>query len=153
MADLLAGTTVKALDTPAAVAVEDATDELGFTDTVFVQGATKVGVTFTAPTTGRVLVMWTARFESNTTGLIYVSAAVRTGATIGSGTSVSAASQTSAVSSNTGAGGTDTRIAAAFFRVVTGLTPGNSYNAVTEHSVSSGNGDVFDRSLAVIPLS
>lgn len=153
MPDLLAGTTIKALDTPPAVAVTDATDELAFTNTAYTQGATVVGQSFTAPTSGRVLVLWHGRFENNSTGFIFVSAAVRTGSTIGSGTSVSGATDESAVNTNTGTGGFDTRIAAAMFRVVTGLTPGNSYNAVTEHRVTSGNGDVFDRSLAVIPLS
>lgn len=158
MPDLLAGTTVLAQDTPVSETVSDATDETGFTDTAaYAAGGTEVGITFTAPTTGRVVVLWHARFETNTTDVrALVSIQVREGATIGSGTIVSDTTDTSALetSSDDTSVGSNARLQAAMFRIVTGLTAGDTYNVRTMHRMSAaGNGDIFDRSIAVIPLS
>lgn len=152
MPDLLAGTTVRALDTPESVTDVETGDETGVTSTTYTDGGTITGVSFTAPTSGRVLVLWTARTEHNSTGFIFVSVSVSTGSVLGSGTEVSAPSDGESVSSNTGAGGGDTRVAAGCHRLVTGLTPGSVYNAITQHRVTLGNGDIFDRSITVIPV-
>lgn len=158
MPDLLAGSTILAQDTPVPGADEEATDETGFTDTSYVAGAAATcGTTFTAPTSGRVITLWHARFETNTVNVrVLVSVEVRAGAVIGSGTVVSAASDTSAIesgSNDTSVGG-NSRMQAPMFRIVSGLTPGDTYNVRTMHRMTSaGNGDIFDRSVAVLPLS
>jgi hypothetical protein len=149
MPDLLAGTTVLAADTPTARTQTDSTDELGFTSTTYIQGGTVVGVVFTAPTTGRVMVIWGVRLQSNTAAVRAVaSASVRNGSSIGAGTLVDGATDQSAIESAAQA-----RAQASRHRTVTGLTAGSTYNAVIEHKVSAaGNGDIFDRDIAVIPL-
>jgi hypothetical protein len=158
MPDLTAGSTVLAQDFPAPESNTQAADEAGFTDTSYTAGANVCGTTFTAPTSGRVLVLWHARFETNTTGVrATVSVEVRTGSSIGSGTVVSAASDASAlesISDGDAAGvGTNARMQAGMWRIVSGLTPGDSYNVRTMHRVSgTGSGDIFDRNVAVVPL-
>lgn len=56
MPDLLAGTTILALDTPPSVWATNATTISSVTDDDFVPGSPEVGVQFIAPTTGRVWV-------------------------------------------------------------------------------------------------
>ncbi|MFE9645323.1 hypothetical protein ACFYO0_14640 [Streptomyces sp. NPDC006365] len=54
MPDLLAGTIVRGLDTPQTVYLQDTTPNLAVANTDYQPGIPEVGVTFTAPTTGRV---------------------------------------------------------------------------------------------------
>ncbi|MFD9445518.1 hypothetical protein ACFWBR_42265 [Streptomyces sp. NPDC060006] len=54
MPDLLAGSKIKALDSPPTVFAQDGTSISNITDVTYVPGTPEVGVTFTAPTTGRV---------------------------------------------------------------------------------------------------
>lgn len=158
MPDLTAGSTILAQDTPTPAEASQNADETGFTDTSYTAGASECGDTFVAPTSGRVLVLWHSRFETNTTNTrTLVTVEVRTGGTIGSGTVVSAASDTSALESisNDAAGGVggNARLQAGMWRIVSGLTAGDTYNVRTMHRMTSaGNGDIFDRSVAVIPL-
>ena len=56
MSELLAGTTVKAGDTPPTVYSLDTTTISNISNTSYAAGSPEVGVTFVAPTTGRVLV-------------------------------------------------------------------------------------------------
>lgn len=154
MPDLLAGSIIRAIDTPPATGAVSGDDEAGFTTTSYTQGTTVVGAAFVAPTSGRVLVLWHARFEHNTaSSRSVVSVSVRTGATVGAGTVVSGAADDSALECPQGAGGPDTRISAGMWRIVSGLTPGDDYNAVVEHHAYAGNGDIFARSVAVVPLT
>lgn len=152
-----AGQTVKALDFTAPQSDVEPTDITGFTDTgSYVPGTPVVGITFVAPTSGRVLVLMYARFESNTAGVrALVSFAVREGSSIGSGTAVSAASNNKCLTSPTDAsGGGNQRTSGTVYEVVTGLTAGSTYNAQVEHQMeSAGNGDIFDRQIAVLGLA
>jgi len=54
--DLFAGSTVKALDTPPTVYALDTTTISNITQTSYTAGSPEVGVTFTGPTSGRVLI-------------------------------------------------------------------------------------------------
>lgn len=56
MPDLLAGSKIKALDTPPTVYALDGTVIANIADVTYVTGTPEVGVTFTAPTTGRVTI-------------------------------------------------------------------------------------------------
>jgi hypothetical protein len=134
----------------------EATDETGFTSTTFTPGANVCGTTFVAPASGAVVVFAYSRLESNTAGVrATMSLAVRAGAVIGSGTSVSAASNNKSLQTPTDAsGGGNQRTAGTIFEIVSGLTPGDTYNAQTEHTMeSAGNGDVFDRAIFVLDLA
>lgn len=55
MPDLTAGSRIMAVDTPPAVYTMDTTVLANLSDTSYTPGSPEVGVTFTAPTTGRVL--------------------------------------------------------------------------------------------------
>lgn len=143
--------------TPAAVAsgvlgFEQPTGIGGFTNTVFQTGVPSCGVNFVAPPSGQVRVDWHARFQSNTVGTrALVSVQVTEPV---SGTVVSPSADGSSLEgSNTVAAGADSRLEAAMFRLVRGLTPGVTYVAVTQHKmIAAGNGDVFTRSILVSPV-
>jgi hypothetical protein len=152
------GDKVKAGDFPQAKSAHDGTDELAFTSTSYTKGGTTVGVTFVAPTTGRVLLFWHARMENNGTAAncrTIISIEVATGGTIGSGSVVSAADDDSAIETTLGAaGGEQSRMEACMYRFVSGLTAGNTYNAYTMHKThnASGSGDIFTRGVVALPL-
>lgn len=153
MPDLLAGSTVTALDTPPVV-TDIADDSYTFTTATFGIAATggtyaDCAVTFTAPTSGRVLICYGARLVHSTTSGSLVSAETRTGATIGTGTVVSAASDRCL--SHYGA----TMARAGVSQVLDGLTPGNTYNTRLLHRMTgaTGNGTAALRDLSVSPLS
>lgn len=151
-----AGSVIYAADTPAVASAADGTDEAGFTSTTYIPGAVVVGTSFTAPTSGIVLIVWGARVESNTASRsVLLSVEVRDGATIGSGTVVSASSDDSAIETPQDASaGSNARIQASRHRLVTGLTAGMPYNARLTHRMfgGAGNGDVFYRDIVVFPM-
>lgn len=151
----LAGQKVLAADFVGFATDNEMTDETGFTSTTYTGGGTPCGMSFTVPTSGRVLILWHARMESNTANTrVLASVAVRTGSTVGSGTDVSAASDSDAIeSSESGTGGSQQRIGASSHRTLTGLTAGSTYNVRVEFKMSAaGNGDIFDRDVTVIPI-
>jgi hypothetical protein len=145
-----AGQKLRAIDFTDAASNEQNADETGFSNTTYGGGANTCGVAFVAPTSGRVKVEVYAYFESNGAQQAYVSAAVRQGGVIGSGTVVEAASDTRCLTSQTAG---DDR-AGVVYRYISGLTPGNTYNARAEHRVDSGGGtgDIFNRTILVTPL-
>lgn len=153
MPDLTAGSTVLALDTPPAQYAADNTDIVGFTDIVFVSGTPVVGVVFTAPTTGRVRVDWHGRFQPAAAVNAQVGFALRTGSTLGSGTLIQDG-QNEACLESPNVSGPGGRVQGGMFFIVTGLTPGSTYNAVVCYRVvSAGSGTVFARSIGVSPCS
>lgn len=87
-------------------------------------GGTPAGIAFVAPTSGKVIIHNSARVFNNGANRTYFSWVLRNGAVVGSGTTVFAANDTWAVQSSA------TPKEGAFGRalLVTGLTPGNSYN-------------------------
>lgn len=153
MPDLLAGTTVNALDTPPTVSdTEDGA--FGFNSTTYGIDADSgsyvdCGVAFTAPTTGRVVIHTNARLNNDTAALgVSVTPVVRDGSTVGSGTVIVAADDSNRIT-NTGT----SPLRMGVTRLVTGLTPGDSYNVRLEHKVSGGNGDVRNRHVIVAPAT
>ena len=149
----LAGQIIRAADFDGYAQTSDTTDETNFNSTTFTLGGTTVGTTFRAPTSGAVLLLWSARgsLNSATAQRILCSAEVRTGSTIGSGTVVSAAADGSAVEWGQAAGD---RLQAEQSRYVSGLTAGSTYNLSLWHrnavSVASA-GSLFDRGAQVLP--
>lgn len=152
MPDFLAGQTLTALHFTPTVSDEEP-DAFTFTATTF--GVTSTGgtyndcgVAFVAPATGRVVINYNTQASNSTSVSTLVSPVVREGATVGSGVTVSAASDDDSI---TGQGTNEHRRGAS--RLVTGLTPGASYNVRLEHRVSGGTGTVRRRSVIVEPTT
>jgi hypothetical protein len=152
MADFLAGQTLTPLHFTPTVTDEEV-DAYSFTTTTFDVTFTSgtyndCGVAFTAPASGRVLVNYNAQGSNSTSVATSISPVVRQGATVGAGALVSAASDDDCI---THQGTVEHRRGAS--RLVTGLTPGSSYNVRLEHRVSSGTGTVRRRSVIVSPAT
>lgn len=136
MPDLLAGTTVLALDTPP---TQVSVVSSSFTATAITFGTATTGgtytdcaVVFTAPTTGRVKIHTSARLlNSGATSGSLISPETRAGGTIGAGSVVEAAAD----------GGGASHYGSTFARVgvthlLSGLTPGDVYNTRLLHRSS-----------------
>lgn len=129
-----------------------------FNSVPFIAGNPEVGVVFTAPPSGTVLILFGARAQTNSVNTrVHVSVAVYTGSTIGSGTVIAAASDQCAIETGqpttADSAGDTSRLQASRHRVITGLTPGATYNTRTEHKTSiPGSGTVYFRNIDVIPL-
>lgn len=152
------GSKVLSLDAPTVTTDGEPTDE-SFSNTSFDSGTNVCGMTFVAPTSGTVLVLWSCRMNADTGGTnhrVLCSVKVSTGGTIDSGTVVSPASDDSAIESpETAASGTigQSRLATAMFRVVSGLTAGATYNVVVQKKAAvSLTGTIFQRDVTVLPM-
>lgn len=153
MPDLLAGTIIKALDTPPTQADSAAnsydTNGTGFTTgNVTVGSYEDVAVVFTAPTTGRVEIITNARLINTSTSGTLVAPETRAGGVIGSGTPIELATDGIGVSHY---GTTFAR--ASVTHLLTGLTPGNVYNTRLLHRVSANSGSIALRELIVKPAT
>lgn len=154
-----AGSKLLALDAPAQAVDDEATDETAWTNTSYDSGSSVCGTTFTAPTSGAVLVLWSARLQCGSTGQrALASVSVATGGSVGAGSVVSASSDDSAIETSQSAtvtgspAGAETRTQAGMWRVVTGLTAGSTYNVVVQKKVFGGSGSIFQRNVAVLPI-
>lgn len=122
------------------------TTSTSFTATI--SGSTpEMGVAFVAPTSGKVMIIWTAGMANGSSpNIAQISPQVRAGSTINSGTIVlaaDAARSTLTITSSRHAG----------VYILTGLTPGASYNAVMTHrSFSAGTSSFDGRELTVVPI-
>lgn len=152
MPDLLAGSRVLALDTPPTVSAAESSSfdatSTSYTTTATGGSYAEVAAVFTAPTSGRVKVSVAARLINSTTGGTLVTVEVREGDTIGSGTVVDSAIDATGTSHY---GATFAR--SGISHILTGLTPGDSYNARLLHRVTAGTGSFAMRELIVEPLS
>jgi hypothetical protein len=124
--------------------------------TTFTAGSPSVGTTFVAPPTGKVYVTMGGRIQlTAANNSVYLSAEIRTGGTVGSGTVVQAASSAHSLGCGGNATGmTYVRAAGSHRYLLTGLTPGDTYNARTMHASQSGtvSADLFDRDLLIEPV-
>ena len=158
MPDLLAGSKVKAIDTPPTVSDSQA-DLFTFTATTYGVAVTSgtyadCGVAFVAPTTGRVIVKTIGFLRASAAGLgALVAPVIREGATVGSGTVVVAANDMNAIQANgTGSNTDGCRLGAE--ALIEGLTPGGIYNVRLEHRVNgSGIGTATRRTVIVAPAT
>jgi hypothetical protein len=129
-------------------AVADSTDILALSNTTFAAGA-NCGFSFVAPGTGKVWAKVSAHMETNTADSCYLGFEIRAGGTVGSGTVFLAA----AVDSAAGVGGVvGARTGNTREKLVTGLTPGTTYNIRTMHLCTGGNYDIFAREIAIDPV-
>jgi hypothetical protein len=147
MPDLLAGSTVRALDTTVTVSNSQGTS-VDVTSTTFTTSGTDCAVTFTAPTTGRVLIHTSARLINSSTNGSLAAPETRTGGVIGSGTIVDAAADTNAVAhyGNSFSRATSTHL-------LSGLTPGATYNTRILMRAQGATASIANRELIVAPAT
>lgn len=124
MPDLLAGSIVRALDTPP-TQQDTQSATVTTTSTTFTTSGTSCAVTFTAPTTGRVRIHVSSRMvNSSATSGTLASVETREGATVGSGTVIESASDSIGVAHYG-----STFAASGKSHTLIGLTPGSVYNS------------------------
>jgi hypothetical protein len=117
-----------------------------YTSTLSGVGATACGVTFVAPYSGKVVVHNGCKLSnSSSSNFAALAFHVRTGASIGSGSDVLLAADSFAFSHT----GVSAMRGGAPAKLVSGLTPGNSYNVVQEFRVDGGTGTFVDKYLLV----
>jgi hypothetical protein len=111
-------------------------------------------VVFVAPPSGRAIIHWSGALRNlsdSESPVAYLSPEVRAGATPGSGTVVLPPADVRTVRCNF-AGAIQT-VRAGASHMLSGLTPGATYNARILHRVTSSTGEFFFRSLIVAPTS
>lgn len=120
------------------------------TFTSVVSPANVLGVAFTAPASGKVMLHMVCDLVTSGGAGQFAEAApaVRTGAVLASGSVVLAAAHDRAVIAYNGI-----QLRAGITYRLTGLTPAASYNAVMEHANSSGTGTFRWREITVVPLN
>jgi PhoD-like phosphatase len=110
------------------------------------------GVVFTAPPSGRVVLYWSGgirNLAATESPVAYLSPEVRTGPIVGSGTVVLPPHDGRTVRINSP--GVQT-MRAGSMHALSGLTPGQIYNARILHRVTSNTGEFFYRGLIVEPV-
>lgn len=109
------------------------------------------GVVFIAPASGAVLVHNTALLENSTTGRSHCSVRIGTGGTIGSGTPFLVAADENGIAMQSGDAADDATLSKTL--LVTGLTPGATYNAQQQFRATAGSCIVTWRRLVVEPAT
>jgi hypothetical protein len=148
MPDTLVGAPISAGDVPPAVWASDTTANQNIASTTFIAGTPTVSVTFTAPTSGAVLISVGVAGADSAGNRIHVAPEVRQNNV--SGTVVLSADVTSR---GVGLPGESTaNVHRSRTTLLTGLTPGGTYFARTMHKVSGGNtADIAVREIVVTP--
>jgi hypothetical protein len=145
-----AGQTIYALDFPdAKTDVEVSflnTTSTSYTAAVTGGTSADCAVVFVAPTSGRVLLLYTTTLDNSSGGFTYAAPEVRTGSTIGSGSTVLAANDDYAIKNE---GSLQVRFGGHY--LLTGLTPGQEYNARLMHRVSANTGTLDERIITAVP--
>lgn len=109
-----------------------------------------VGKSFTAPPSGKVKIHWACGLtNSGTSGSNYTLCAfqIRAGTTLGSGTVYQAADDNRALQIT----GTTLEMQKGRTSLVSGLTPGNSYNVTLMYKVGAGTGTISRIEVVVDP--
>jgi hypothetical protein len=145
-----AGQTIRAADFPVAVSDLEGTSgtTTSTTYTPTLTGGTACGLTFVAPTSGRVMVFNAARMVNNGANETYCGWFMRTGSSIGSGSTVVSAQDDRSILHT---GTAFTRMGTSY--LATGLTPGSTYNVQQEFRVGAGTGSYANKDLTVIPTT
>lgn len=123
--------------------------------TTLVAGANPLGVVFVAPPSGKVVVHLSAHMEETINQeLATVTDVTRTGGTIGSGTTVRAGTGDRAlICGDAVNAGAVARLQATRTSLLTGLTPGSTYNTRVEFQTTSpGACNVLYRELLIVPV-
>lgn len=152
MTDLLVGSTIQVADFPPTVQDMDDTIIANITTTAFINGSPEVSVTFTAPTSGRVLIINGGGLRNNSgADQVFIDNEVRE--TNGSGSVIKAPSVTGegTVSCADESLGFEYKSRA---YVQEGLTPGSVYFARVQYRVAAGTStaDITARTIIVQPI-
>lgn len=133
------------------VAGSGSTTSTSYTATL--SGSTTPQKAFVAPPSGKVLIHWSCYMtHSIASGFAHMSFEVRNGATLGSGTVFLAASDTNSIMTRVSDAGNDD-VQFGSTKLVTGLTPGNSYNIQGLYKiVVAGTGTYINRRIIVQPV-
>jgi hypothetical protein len=150
------GTAWQTLHGGPAPVVGSSSVNISSSSTTFVAGSTAFGVSFVAPPSGSVYITMSGYFqETQDGGVALMSYTVRTGGTVGSGTTVGTAANSNRALI---AGGPVDAGQPIYFQgsrgptLWTGLTPGATYNARVEIAADFAGGiNVFYRELLVVP--
>lgn len=135
--------------------VTDSTNLSGIVSTSWAAGSPACGTAFTAPDSGKVKITVSGSITQGTNGNeMRLGFEVRTGSTVGSGTSTLAADRFRAyvIGRAVNTGGAAYGSASYGPYLLTGLTPGDPYNVRTMHQVSGGTGGLEYRSVLVEPV-
>lgn len=121
--------------------------------TATLSGSTTPQKAFVAPPSGKVLIHWSCYMtHSIASGFAHMSFEVRNGASLGAGTVFLAASDTNSVMTRVSDAGNDD-VQFGSTKLVTGLTPGNSYNIQGLYKiVVAGTGTYINRRIIVQPV-
>lgn len=159
--DLLGGTRILAMDYPPAVQVFDATEIDNATITTsYAAGSPEVGVTFMAPTTGRVSLTVGGGVRNNgaNNDRVFIAPQVFLG-TSSAGTEILAPTAPQYGISSGGGYTTDGFQWHSRTSLIAGLVPGSTYYVRTMHTqvnnsgATSGTSDLSGRSIVVAPAS
>jgi len=111
-----------------------------------------VGVSFTAPYSGQVSVIWSCTGRNSTSlAFTITSVEVRAGTTVGSGAVVFASDDNTASAPQSASSGHQCQHNGN--RLISGLTYGNAYNTCITYRVTAGTGTFNRRSIEVSPES
>jgi hypothetical protein len=155
MPDLLAGSTIKGLDTPPTVDAFDNTSIANLTNTTYAEGTPEVGTTFIAPTTGRVSCTIGGGLRNNaaTSDRVFLSPQIFLG-TDDTGSEFLAPSVARYGCGSSGGSTTEDYQYLDRESLITGLTPGATYYARVMHVVTGGNTcDIAARSILIKPAT
>lgn len=135
---------------PAWVSVFDATSRTttsaGYTETLSPAGL--CAVSFTAPASGAIRIDWKADISGNTLAVHGISYELRTGSTLGAGTSILSGNDDRALRNDANG----ILLGMGVFDIVTGLTGNAVYNVSLSQRTGSGTLTVARRLLIVTPL-
>ncbi len=148
---------IAAINNLATVRDDEVADEAAYSGAAWIPGATPCAVAFTAPPSGAVMVHLKACFLSSINDkAVWIDSEVKTGAILGSGAVVSggtANNNDGLVLGGTVTSGVPLKLDAGTFKLITGLTPGNSYNARVMYATEvGGNITILYRQLVVVPV-
>ncbi len=153
MADIKSGDDVSALWWPESVRAYEGTDQLDQTSTSFIAGSPECSTTFTAPLSGRSLVVIAGGMRNDDVALnrIFISYEIRLGSSAGAVVVAASAFRSITTSGDANPSGIITR---SNMFLAQGLTPKATYFIRTMHQVSGGTtNDIFFRRVCVIPTS
>lgn len=153
MPDLISGGPVYGRDTPPSVWDQDWSPINNVTSTTFIVGSPEVGVNFTAPTSGRVLICIGAGIQNNAATLEQGAVAYQLFEESSDGPSIVNADARNGVQSQGVAVSGQGRYLGGY-SMEENLVPGRNYYAQVRHRSILGNGtvDIHSRDIGVIPL-
>ena len=139
---------------PQPVTVNELTLLNPVSNTTYAAGSPVCGTTFVAPPTGKVYVTVSGEIRgSASNSFARLSFEIRAGGSVGAGTVHTAAADNRAIiGGQFGVAITDFRHGGSRECLITGLTPGATYNVRTMHVLNAGSGAVYGRELLIKPV-